>query len=176
MRMKTTTTPMTMRMAGSMSASAAASAVATSSSKNSETELSICGQCAGLLADGDHLRGEIGEDAGFGERIGQAFAFAYGGDGGFDGLGDAARGDGAGSGFKRGHQRQAAGEQRGERASEESDLILEPDFAEDGHPDADAIDKVAAALGDGEAIEGCTDDDERRARARGCCAASTCRS
>ena len=62
MRMKTTTTPMTIRIAGSMKASAAVSAVATSSSKNSATELSICGQRAGLFADGNHFRGQFGED------------------------------------------------------------------------------------------------------------------
>ena len=66
-------------------------------------------QSAGLLADGDHVGGEAGEDAGFGERIGEAFALAHGGDGGFDGFGDAARGDRARGGFQRGHEGQAAG-------------------------------------------------------------------
>ena len=103
-------------------------------------------QSAGLLADGDHLRGQTGKDAGSGERFGEALAFAYGGDRRLDGLGDAARRDGARSGFKRRHQRQAAGEQRGERAREERHLVLEPDFAEDRQPDADAVDKIPAAL------------------------------
>ena len=53
-----------------------------------------------------------------------------------------------------GHQRQAAGEQRGKRARKQRHLVFEPDFAEDGKADAEAVDKVAAALGDGEAIDG----------------------
>jgi hypothetical protein len=115
------------------------------------------GESAGLFADGNHLRGEVGKDAGFLKGFGQTLAFAHGGDGRVDGFGDAAGGDGAGCCFERRDERQTAGEQRGEGAREERNLILEPDFAEDGQADAKAIDKVAAALGDGEAIAGRAD-------------------
>ena len=87
---------------------------------------------------------------GFGEGIGEAPAFAHGGDGADYCFRYAARRDGAGSGLKRRHQGQAAGEECGQCAGKESDLIFEPDFSEDGQTDADLIKKVLAAVGEGE--------------------------
>ena len=84
--MKTTTTPMTMRIAGSMSAREAVSAVATSSSKNSATELSIWGRAPVCSPTVIISAASSGKTPVLAERLGQAFAFAHGGDGREDGL------------------------------------------------------------------------------------------
>ena len=109
-------------------------------------------QGTGLFAHGNHFRGQAGEDIGLGQGFSQAFAFAHRADGGEDRSRDAPRGDGTSRRLERRHQRQAAGEQRGERARKQSYLVLEPDFAKDGQPHAETVDKVFAALGDREAV------------------------
>ena len=91
MRIKTTTTPITIRMAGSINESAAVKRGGYVFFKEFGNGVEHLRKSASLFADRDHFSGQVGEDAGVGERIGEVFAFAHGDDRGANGFGNAAR-------------------------------------------------------------------------------------
>jgi len=120
---------MMMRIKGSMRRGRG-QGVATSSSKNSATELSMAVERRSARRR-DHLSSEVGKTRvckrasarGLPSRtVVMEPTTAL----------ETRRTRWSGSGFKGGHEGQAAGEQRGESAGKESDLVFEPDSAEYG--------------------------------------------